>query len=238
MIEAEKGTVVYFGTTNRGSGHNATLLSGKFKDYRAQADFEKWCDGLSSREDLQGFWPTKRTFATINFECGTWFGVNLSPHDERGGSKTVLYVHGLHLSEQQMVKMVNKFPFARRLFDEVCAKYNLTMPKEKLSGAELIANERQRQIDIEGYDAGHDREYSYKEFAQAAIAYLRMAILASDENLKGDRMAIEKLKQIGMEDWPWDKDTLKPSLDIKRMIQKGSALGAAAIDRLIMDEKK
>ena len=236
-MEAEKGTVVYFGTSGRSSGHHATLLSGSFKDRHEESKFESWCDGLSSRKDLRGFWPTNGTFATIHFECGTWFGVNLSPHDDRGGSKTVLYVHGLHLSEQQMAKLVNKFHFARRMFSEVCAKYNLTMPKEKLSGAELIANERQRQIDVEGYDGGHDKEHSYKEFAQAAITYLRLAILASDETLQGDRMAVEKLKQMGMSDWPWEEGTLKPSLDIKRMIVKGCALGAASVDRLIMDEK-
>lgn len=236
-MKAEKGTVVYFGTTGRGSGYNATLLSGSFENRQEESEFERWCDGLSDRSDLRGFWPKSSTFATINFECGTWFGVNLSPHDDRPGGKTVLYVHGLHLSEQQMVKMVNKFPFARRMFDAVCAKYKIMMPKEKLNGAELIANERQRQIDVEGYDGGHDKEHSYKEFAQAAITYLRLAILASDKDLQGGRMTVEKLKQIGMSDWPWQDDTLKPSLDIKRMIVKACALGAASIDRIIMDEK-
>ncbi len=236
-MKAEKGTVVYFGTSSESSGHHAELLSGSFESRQEKSEFESWCDGLSNREDLRGFWPTAGTFATIHFQCGTWFGVNLSPHDDRGGSKTVLYVHGLHLSEQQMVKLVNKFPFARRMFDMVCAKYGLTMPKEKLSGAELIANERQRQVDIEGYDGGHDKEHSFKELAQAAITYLRLAIIARDEDMQNDRMAVEKLKQEGAKDWPWDCDTLKLSLDVKRMIVKGCALGAASIDRLIMDEE-
>lgn len=235
-MEATKGTVVYFGTSGKGSGHNVTLLSGSFKDRHEEAEFERWCDGLSSREDLRGFWPTKGTFATIQFECGTWFGVNLSPHDDRGGSKTVLYVHGLHLSEQQMVKLVKKYPFARKMFSEVCAKYELNMPKEKLTGAELIANERQRQIEIKGYDAGHDKEHSYQELAQAAITYLRLAIFAGDKNLQKG-LTVEKLQNLGANDWPWESASLKPSLDIKRMIEKGCALGAAAIDRLIMDEK-
>lgn len=236
-MEAEKGTVVYFGTTAKASGHTATLLSGSFKDRHEKSEFERWCDNLSNREDLHGFWPTRGTFATIHFDCGTWFGVNLSPHDNRGGSKTVLFVFGMFLSEQQMVKLVNKFPMARHMFDAVCKKYNLTMPKEKLDGAELIANERQRQIDVEGYDGGHDKEHSFKEFAKAAITYLRLAMIADDKDLQGDRMAVEKLKQMGMNDWPWEEDSLKPSLDIKRMIVKGGALAAAAIDRLIMDEK-
>lgn len=236
-MKAKKGTVVYFGTTGKGSGHGATVLSGSFENIHEQREFERWLDGLSNRSDLRGYWPKRSTFATINFECGTWFGVNLSPHDDRPGSKTVLFVFGESLSEQQMVKMVKKFPFASRMFDQVCAKYSLTMPKEKLDGSELIANERQRQIDMEGYDAGHDGKHSYKDLLMAACTYLHLAVIASDEGLKDDSMLVEKLKALGLSDWPWEEDTLKPSRDIKRMIVKGCSLGAAAIDRLIMDEK-
>ena len=93
----EKGTIIYFGTTCKGSGHGATLLKGSFDSRDEMSEFERWIDGLTDRQDLQKFWPTRGTFATITFDRGTWFGVNLSPHDERGGSKTVLYVEGLHL---------------------------------------------------------------------------------------------------------------------------------------------
>jgi len=108
--------------------------------------------------------------------------------------------------------------------------------KEKLNGVELIAAERQRQIDVEGYDASHDRDHSFVELARAAITYLEIAIFAIDIRLRGDSKAVDKLKEMGMRSWPWGKETLKPSLDSKRDIAKGCSLGAAAIDRIIMDE--
>lgn len=111
--------------------------------------------------------------------------------------------------------------------------YNI-LPKDKLSGIGLIAKERQRQIDAEGYDAEHDKHHSYVEFAMASLTYLRLAILAGDY-LKGE-MSLAVLKQKGMETWPWGEETLKPSGDVMRMIEKGCALGAAAIDRMKMDK--
>ena len=218
----EKGTILYFGTTCKGSGHGATLLKGSFDSRKEMSDIERWIDGLSDRDDLQQFWPSRRTFATINFDRGTWFGVNLSPHDERGGSKTVLYVDGLHLSEQQMVKLVNEHPFARRMFAAVCEKYKLTMPPMMLSGAEEISNERSRQIVREGYDASHDREHATREFVLASVAYMLSSIGEEGEARKY---------------WPWDEQSFKPK-DLKSDIIRGGALAAAAIDRKNMDIHK
>lgn len=112
----------------------------------------------------------------------------------------------------------------------------LTLPKNKLSGAELIARERLRQIDAKGYNAEHDTNHSYAEFLKAAITYLNLAIILEDSRFRGD-FTVEKLQACGAKDWPWEEASLKPSLDIKRMIEKGCALGAAAIDRLKMDEE-
>lgn len=218
----EKGTILYFGTTCKGSGYGTTLLKGSFDSPQEMSDIERWIDGLSDRNDLQQFWPSRRTFATINFDRGTWFGVNLSPHDERGGSKTVLYVDGLHLSEQQMVKLVNEHPFARRMFAAVCEKYKLTMPPMMLSGAEEISNERSRQIVREGYDASHDREHATREFVLASVAYLLSSIGEEEEARKY---------------WPWDEQSFKPK-DLKSDIIRGGALAAAAIDRKNMDIHK
>lgn len=218
----EKGTILYFGTTRKGSGHGATLLKGSFDSPQEMSDIESWIDGLSERNDLQQFWPSRRTFATINFDRGTWFGVNLSPHDERGGSKTVLYVDGLHLSEQQMVKLVNEHPFARRMFAAVCEKYKLTMPPMMLSGAEEISNERSRQVVREGYDASHDLEHATREFVLASVAYLLSSIGEEGEARKY---------------WPWDEQSFKPK-DMKSDIIRGGALAAAAIDRKNMDIHK
>ena len=45
-----------------------------------------------------------------------------------------------------------------------------------MNGADLIAQERQRQIDGEGYDAGHDDEHDMGELAAAAMCYADLAV--------------------------------------------------------------
>ena len=39
------------------------------------------------------------------------------------------------------------------------------------SGIELIADERQRQIEVEGYNAQHDSQHNASDFVYAAISY-------------------------------------------------------------------
>jgi hypothetical protein len=82
-------------------------------------------------------------------------------------------------------------------------------------GATLIAQERQRQVSAEGWDAGHDDEHDEDEMAQAAACYC----LQSDRN------------------WPWNLEWWKPCPQnrIKELIKAG-ALIAAEIDRLIRAE--
>lgn len=83
-------------------------------------------------------------------------------------------------------------------------------------GAALIAAERQRQIDAEGYTPEHDWHHSRQEFVDAAEAYLTHASgMAASECLLG---------------WPWDAPSFKPS-DTRRDLVKAGALIAAAIDR-------
>ena len=43
-------------------------------------------------------------------------------------------------------------------------------------GIELIAEERQRQIEVEGYSAQHDSQHDFREFAQAASTYIDASI--------------------------------------------------------------
>ena len=42
-------------------------------------------------------------------------------------------------------------------------------------GIELISEERQRQIEIEGYSAQHDSQHNASELIYAAIAYVESA---------------------------------------------------------------
>ena len=87
------------------------------------------------------------------------------------------------------------------------------------NGAELISNERIRQIDQEGYSTSHDKEHHVNEFVLAALAYL-------DCNFKGTKP---------LDYWPWEENAFKPK-DYKNNLVRAGALIAAAIDRLQIDE--
>jgi hypothetical protein len=79
------------------------------------------------------------------------------------------------------------------------------------TGIELIAEERKRQIEEEGYDAKHDSEHSFTEFIQAAHCYL-------------------SLSRPMYNPWPWGLETFKPKNIVRDLVRAG-ALIAAALDR-------
>lgn len=85
------------------------------------------------------------------------------------------------------------------------------------TGIELIAEERQRQIDIEGWTPEHDNEHAVGEMAMAASCY---AMIPDYRPLV--------LAPLG---WPWI-DGWKPSSNRILELQKAGALIAAEIDRL------
>lgn len=89
-------------------------------------------------------------------------------------------------------------------------------PKERaMTGAERIAAERQRQLDVEGWDADHDRGHG-DELAQAASVYAQPQ---SGRDLTR---------------WPWDAEWYKPTpWNRVRELEKAGALIAAAIDSLL-----
>lgn len=91
------------------------------------------------------------------------------------------------------------------------------------TGIELIAEERQRQIDVEGWNAQHDGDHCYNELAFAAIAY------AMPFEETGAGQATIKRTHF----WPWEPKWWKPTPDDRvRELTKAGALIAAEIDRL------
>lgn len=90
------------------------------------------------------------------------------------------------------------------------------------SGAQLIFEERQRQVDEEGWTRAHDDSHTDGELAKAAESYLS-TVTNPDEEENPPRPAW---------DWPWDKQWWKPSPDPVRNLVKAGALIAAEIDRL------
>jgi hypothetical protein len=87
------------------------------------------------------------------------------------------------------------------------------------SGAELIAVERRRQMEAEGWSAEHDSGHQEGELVEAAVSYL-----------------LHYLSQQGLAshfvEWPWEARYWKPSEEPTRNLVKAGALIAAEIDRL------
>jgi hypothetical protein len=84
--------------------------------------------------------------------------------------------------------------------------------KEMKTGIELIAEERQRQIEKEGWSLKHDQIHTDGQLAIAASVY------ADIEN---------------SHKWPWDKESFKPTPNDRiKELTKAGALIAAEIDRL------
>ena len=85
-------------------------------------------------------------------------------------------------------------------------------------GVELIAAERRRQVEVEGYTADHDAAHSGRDVVWAAIAYAFAAIFPTHP---GHALRF----------WPWSASTFKVSSSVERSLVKSGALIAAAIDR-------
>jgi hypothetical protein len=91
------------------------------------------------------------------------------------------------------------------------------------TGAELIAEERKRQIEVEGWTAAHDDQHGEFPLPKAAVAYVS-SIYAP----------LHDVPPI----WPWAEDWWKPTPDDPvRQLTKAGALIAAEIDRRLRQKK-
>lgn len=88
-------------------------------------------------------------------------------------------------------------------------------------GIELIAAERQRQIEKEGFTAKNDDNWEAGELALAGACYA----VANTPYYVADEL-------LGEEAWPWEEQDYKPSEDRIKNLVKAGALIAAEIDRL------
>ena len=103
------------------------------------------------------------------------------------------------------------------------------------TGIELIAEERQRQIEVEGYSAQHDSQHKASEFAYAIIAYAEAAkagINCRESGITDERYISMAKSDMGRHFFPWVE--FKTTTDIRDLIKVG-ALAAALIDRLQME---
>ncbi len=94
-----------------------------------------------------------------------------------------------------------------------------------LDGAALIAAERQRQIDVEGYTAEHDAGHA-EQLTREAQCYVGLVLRGHH-----GQYASPELEQLNVPFlWPWDAQYWKPTGDEVRDLAKAGALIAAAID--------
>lgn len=84
--------------------------------------------------------------------------------------------------------------------------------RDGLRGADLIAAERRRQIEVEGWTPEHDREHGASRLLRAGDAY------------RWNRVDY----------WPWDREWWKPKDHLSNLIRAG-ALYAAAGDVDVID---
>ena len=92
------------------------------------------------------------------------------------------------------------------------------------SGVDLIAAERLRQVEVEGWTAQHDHDHPGDDLARAAACY---ALPDGWRDIRGgSRRDMPYL-------WPWASGEWKPTPgDRRRELVKAGALIAAEIDRL------
>ena len=102
------------------------------------------------------------------------------------------------------------------------------------SGVELIAEERKRQVEKEGWTPEHDAEHDEGEMVDAAICYA-----IGDTQIKHEPLMDYPNKiTVYQNFWPWHLQYWKPSpKDRVRELTKAGALIAAEIDRLQMNSE-
>lgn len=91
-------------------------------------------------------------------------------------------------------------------------------------GADRIAAERQRQLEVEGWTPEHDAHHREGEMVNAAMSYL----VAAWEHIAEEPPVVDDPPEF----WPWANDWWKPADNPVRNLEKAGALIAAEIDRL------
>lgn len=108
----------------------------------------------------------------------------------------------------------------------LCGQYELAtkLSLQEKTGADLIVEERNRQITEEGWDKKHDAEHEIGVLAKAAVCYALPPLTRADVS-----------PDIGKPPfwWPFAKEWWKPTpKDRVRELVKAGALIAAEIDRI------
>jgi hypothetical protein len=105
------------------------------------------------------------------------------------------------------------------------------------TGIELIADERKRQIEEEGYTKEHDVNHDALEFIYAIEAYAESAKIDASGVDYDEYIRMMYKTQAGLHCWPWGECTFKPGHIISDLTKLG-ALAAACIDLIMLKERE
>jgi hypothetical protein len=104
-----------------------------------------------------------------------------------------------------------------------------------MTGIELIKEERDRQINEEGWTKEHDAEHCFGELANAAACYA-MTDFYKTRDMVFVKCEDEITRCVPVM-WPWDGKWYKPTQNDRiRELVKAGALIAAEIDRLLNEQ--
>jgi len=92
-------------------------------------------------------------------------------------------------------------------------------------GVKAIADERERQLETEGFTREVDQQYRRGELAKAATAYVQLAAMDLAAGGTRDHIAWQWPAAV----WPWESEWWKP-VDARRDLVRAGALIAAQID--------
>ena len=97
------------------------------------------------------------------------------------------------------------------------------------TGVELIAEERMRQVQEEGWDAEHDDRHKRGELARAAALYASPTVRHVQCSSRG---GVAPLESVLRRLWPWDWKWWKPTPEDRvRALVNAGALIAAELER-------
>ncbi len=109
------------------------------------------------------------------------------------------------------------------------------------TGIERITKERYRQISEEGFDKEHDANEKFNNLIKAVLYYTEASVFAYEYGDKNPEYVVDLMKQqeLFKNTFPfeWNKKWCKPSAEPIRNLEKAGALIAAAIDKIINEQK-
>jgi hypothetical protein len=83
------------------------------------------------------------------------------------------------------------------------------------TGVELIAEERKRQIEVEGWSAEHDDRHEDGELARAGACY----VLEGSSYFVADEL-------MGEDGWPFEQGWRKPKDRLSNLVRAGALIAA------------